>query len=217
MRNRFEKELELLNSDLIEMGNLMESQIEAATTALIDQNVELAKRVIQGDDEVDTKEKEIEARCMRLLLQQQPVASDLRLISSALKMITDMERIGDQSADISELAIFLANDKYLKELVHIPQMAQEAKKMVRGSIDAFVRRDIDLAIEVIKQDDKVDQLFHIVKDELIEKIRENADNSAQAIDLLMIAKYFERIGDHSQNIAEWVYFAITGVHFFAER
>ncbi len=217
MRNRFEKELELLNSDLIEMGNLMESQIEAATTALIDQNVELAKRVIEGDDEVDTKEKEIEARCMRLLLQQQPVASDLRLISSALKMITDMERIGDQSADISELAIFLANDKYLKELVHIPQMAQEAKKMVRGSIDAFVRRDLDLALEVIKQDDKVDELFHIVKDELIEKIRENIDNSAQAIDLLMIAKYFERIGDHSQNIAEWVCFAITGEHYDGKK
>ncbi len=213
MRNRFDKELELLNADLIEMGNLIESQIEAAITALIEQNVDLARRVIKGDVEVNNKEKDIESRCMKLLLQQQPVAGDLRLISSALKMITDMERIGDQAEDISEITIFLANEKYFKELVHIPQMAEEVKKMVKGSIDAFVRRDLNLVLEVIKNDDNVDELFDIVKGELIDKIRENIEHSEQALDLLMIAKYFERIGDHSQNIAEWVYFAITGEHF----
>lgn len=217
MRSRFDKELELLNADLVEMGNLIESQIEAAITALIEQNADLARRVIQGDVEVNEKEKEIEIRCMRLLLQQQPVASDLRLISSALKIITDMERIGDQAEDISEIVLFLVDTKYFKQLVHIPQMAQEVKKMVKGSIDAFVKRDLDLALEVIGSDDIVDELFHIVKDELVDKIREDIEHSEQAIDLLMIAKYFERIGDHSQNIAEWVYFAITGERYEGKR
>jgi len=217
MRNKFEQELELLNNDLVEMGNLIESQIEAAVTALIEQNVELAKRVVEGDREVNSKEKEIEARCLKLLLQQQPVAKDLRLISSALKMVTDMERIGDQASDISEITIRLANDKYFKELVHIPRMAQETIKMVREAIDAFVKRDLDLVMKVIGYDDKVDDLFNIIKDELIEKIREDIEHGEQAIDLLMIAKYFERIGDHSQNIAEWVYFAITGEHYLGPK
>lgn len=213
MRNKFERELELLNSDLIEMGNLIESQIEAAITALIEQNAELAQRVVEADREVNEKEKEIEARCLKLLLQQQPVAKDLRLISSALKMITDMERIGDQAGDISEITIMLSNQRYFKELVHIPKMAQETTKMVKESIDAFVKRDLELVQKVIKYDDKVDELFNTIKDELIEKIRDDIENGEQAIDLLMIAKYFERIGDHSQNIAEWVYFSITGEHF----
>lgn len=217
MRNKFEMELELLNSELIEMGNLIESQIEAAVTALIDQNAELAKRVVEGDREVNEKEKEIEARCLRLLLQQQPVAKDLRLISAALKMITDMERIGDQAEDIADITIRLANDKYFKKLVHIPQMAKETIKMVRESINAFVERDLDLVIKVIAYDDKVDELFITIKDELIEKIREDIEHSEQAIDLLMIAKYFERIGDHSQNIGEWVYFAITGEHYTGKK
>lgn len=213
MRNKFEEQLELLNNDLIEMGNLIESSIEAAVTALIERNVELAKRVVDGDKEVNEKEKEIESRCLKLLLRQQPVAKDLRLISSALKMITDMERIGDQAQDISEITIRLAQEKYFKELVHIPQMAKETIKMVKGSIDGFVKMDLDLVIEVIKNDDKVDELFNTIKGELVEKIREDIQYSEQAVDLLMIAKYFERIGDHSQNIAEWVYFAITGEHY----
>lgn len=213
MRNKFENELELLNNDLIEMGNLIESSIEAAVTALIEHNVELAQRVVDGDREVNDKEKVIEGRCLKLLLQQQPVAKDLRLISSALKMITDMERIGDQASDISELAIRIGNEPFIKELIHIPQMAEATIIMVRESIDAFVKRDLDLAKKVILYDDIVDDLFNIIKDELIELIRTNVDVGEQAIDLLMIAKYFERIGDHSQNIAEWVYFAITGEHY----
>ena len=176
MRNKFERELELLNNNLIEMGNLIESQIEAAVTALIDQNAELAERVVEADGEVNEKEKEIESRCLRLLLQQQPVARDLRLISSVLKMITDMERIGDQAADISEITVRLASEQYFKELVHIPQMARETIKMVRESIDAFVKMDLDLVLKVIRYDDNVDELFNVVKDELIEKIRLNIEH-----------------------------------------
>lgn len=213
MRNKFDKELDFLNNELIELGNLIESSIQAAVSALIEQNVELAKRVVEGDREVNDMEKVIERRCLKLLLQQQPVAKDLRLISSALKMITDMERIGDQASDISEITIRLANETYIKELIHIPQMAEATIKMVGDSIDAFVKRDLDLVKKVILYDDEVDNLFNIVKNELIDIIRNNIEFGEQAIDFLMIAKYFERIGDHAQNIAEWVYFAITGEHY----
>ncbi|MDY0257862.1 phosphate signaling complex protein PhoU [Gudongella oleilytica] len=213
MRSKFDQDLEKLNSELTEMGNLIESSIEAAVTALKAQDVELAKRVIAGDKEVNDMERAIEDLCLKLILRQQPVARDLRLISSALKMITDMERIGDQSADISEITIRLADQKYLKELVHIPQMADATIKMVRDSIDAFVKRDIELAKSVIYYDDIVDDLFNVIKDELISYIKDGIGSSEQAIDLMMIAKYFERIGDHAQNIAEWVYFAIAGDHF----
>lgn len=213
IRNRFDKELDLLNDELIEMGNLIESAIRAAITALKEQNVDLAKRIVENDKEVDDMERAIEQRCLRLLLQQQPVARDLRLISSALKMITDMERIGDQAADISEISIRLSNETYLKELIHIPQMAEAAIKMVKISIDSFVRKDIELVKEVISYDDTVDQLFDIIKNELVDLVREDRDSKEQVIDLLMIAKYLERIGDHAQNIAEWVYFAIKGEHY----
>lgn len=213
MRKNFDRELDLLNSELIEMGNIIESSIEAAVTALIEQNIELAKRVVEGDKEVNDIEKSIEGRCLKLLLQQQPVASDLRLISSALKMITDMERMGDQASDISEITIRLAGEDYIKELVHIPQMAEATIKMVKNSIDAFVRRDLVLIKSVIAYDDVVDNLFNIIKNEVIELIREHIDNGEQAVDFLMIAKYFERIGDHAQNIAEWVYYSITGEHY----
>lgn len=213
MRNKFDKELDLLNNELIEMGNLIESSIEAAVFALTQKNIELANRVVEGDREINEIEKTIERRCLKLLLQQQPVAKDLRLISSALKMITDMERIGDQASDISEITIRLINESYFKELVHIPQMAEATIKMVRESINAFVKRDLELVKKVIKYDDIVDDLFSTIKDELIQHIRENVDYGEQAIDFLMIAKYFERIGDHAQNIAEWVYFAITGEHY----
>ncbi|NLK44946.1 MAG: phosphate signaling complex protein PhoU [Tissierellia bacterium] len=213
MRNRFDRELNLLNQELIEMGNAIESSIEAAVTALIEQNIDLAKRVIEGDKEINNIEKDIEKRCLKLLLQQQPVASDLRMISSALKMITDMERIGDQASDISEITIRLANEKYIKQLIHIPQMATATIKMVKDSIDAFVKRDLDLAVSVIYYDDVVDDLFNIIKNEVIDLIRESMDNGEQAVDFLMIAKYFERIGDHAENIAEWVYYSIEGSHY----
>ena len=212
MRNRFDRELDSLNNELIEMGALVENAIENATQALINRDGERARAAIQYDMPVDEKEKDIERRCLRLLLQQQPVATDLRLISTALKMITDMERIGDQAADISEITLRLLNEQDLKHLEHIQQMAQATIRMVRESIDAFVNRDLALAQAVEAYDDVVDDLFTHVKNDLIDLIRADANYGEQAVDLLMIAKYFERIGDHATNIAEWVQYAVTGLY-----
>ena len=212
MRNRFDRQLCQLKDELIEMGELIEKAIEDTIKALVSQNVELANTVINMDDEIDAKEKEIENLCLKLLLQQQPVAKDLRLISSALKMITDMERIGDHATDISEITIELSSQKYIKKLEHIQQMSKETMVMLVKSIEAFVNKDIDKARNVIEQDDIVDNLFITVKRELIGMIHENVDAGEQATDLLMVAKYLERIGDHATNISEWVIFSITGSH-----
>lgn len=216
MRTRFDIQLEELNTELIHMGALIEASIDSAVKALIDQDKDQAQAAILADAEVDEKEKEIERLCLKLLLQQQPVARDLRLISAALKMITDMERIGDQAADISEIAIYLADGPYVKKLETIPKMAKATIKMVSESIDAFVRKDLDLVEKVIKSDDIVDAFFLDVKNDLINLIHEDANTGGQAMDLLMIAKYFERIGDHAVNIAEWVKFSITGEHKYNE-
>lgn len=212
MRSKFDRQLLLLNEELIKMGALIESAISNAVKSLTAQNKEFALSAIEYDKEVDQKEKDIETLCLKLLLQQQPVAKDLRLISAALKMITDMERIGDQAADISEIAIMTMGKPFVKNLEHIPQMAKSTISMVNTSIDAFVKRDLDLAYSVIKADDAVDNLFDIVKNDLIALIREDVKNGEGAMDLLMVAKYFERIGDHATNIAEWVMFSITGDH-----
>ncbi len=212
MRNKFDHELENLNLELIKMGSLIENAIELSTRSLLEQNLELVGKVNELEIEIDEMEKTIESHCLKLLLQQQPVASDLRIISTALKMITDMERIGDNAEDIAEIARFMVNQKFIKDLVHIPQMAEATISMVTRSVDAFVNKDRKLAEEVCKDDDIVDNLFQVVKEELIEKIQENTENGEQAIDLIMIAKYFERIGDHAENIAEWVIFSITGEH-----
>ncbi len=212
MRNRFDRELVQLNDELIEMGSLIEKAIEMAVSALVKQDVELAKQTIEMDTEIDNQERTIESLCLKLLLQQQPVARDLRVISAALKMITDMERIGDHASDISEITIQLADQKYIKELERTQEMAKEATVMLVKSIEAFVNKDIVLAGEVIGRDDRVDELFTEVKDELIDLIHEDTNNGAQAADFLMIAKYLERIGDHATNIAEWVIFSITGQH-----
>ncbi|MEG1524855.1 MAG: phosphate signaling complex protein PhoU [Clostridia bacterium] len=216
MRKTFDEQLSLLNKELLTMGALIEHAIQAASEALVHQDVDAANCAIAFDREVDQKERDIETLCLKLLLQQQPVARDLRLISAALKMITDMERIGDQAADISGLVLYLAGKPFIKTLDHLPQMAEAAIRMVTGSIDAFVKRDLALAKTVIAMDDIIDDLFDIVKDELIALIRANSDNGEQAIDLLMISKYFERIGDHAQNIAEWAEYSITGIHKGAE-
>ena len=212
MRSQFDEQLNLLNKELLEMGALIEHAIESASQALIDQNIDAANKAIAFDKQVDQKEREIEALCLRLLLQQQPVARDLRQISAALKMITDMERIGDQAADISGIVIYISGTPYIKKLEHLPQMAEAAIRMVTGSIDAYINKDLSLAEQIIKMDDIIDDLFVVVKNELIERIHQNADNGEQAMDLLMVAKYFERIGDHAENIAEWVVYSITGVH-----
>lgn len=212
MRNRFDKQLKQLNDELIEMGDLIQNAIRNSISALITKDEKKARTVVESDPEIDNKEKEIENLCLKLLLQQQPVASDLRIISSALKMITDMERIGDQAADISEITITLSNLKYIKKLEHIEKMGKETMLMLMGCLDAFVNRDLEKAHEVIKSDDKVDELFDEVKKELILLINEDVRNGEQAEDFLMIAKYFERIGDHCTNIAEWVIFSISGEH-----
>ena len=212
MRNRFDRQLVQLNNELIEMGGMIEKAISDTVKALVNQDIELASNVIEYDEEIDHQEREIEQLCLKLLLQQQPVAKDLRLISSALKMITDMERIGDHASDISEITIALADQPYIKKLEHIQQMAKETMIMLVGSIEAFVDKDLEKANEVIKRDDVVDDLFNKVKKELIQMIHENADKGEQAADLLMVAKYMERIGDHATNISEWVIFSITGEH-----
>jgi len=212
MRNRFDKQLDQLNNELIEMGSLIEQAIAMAINALVNKDVEKAQQAIAFDDEIDRQEKEIESLCLKLLLQQQPVAKDLRLISSALKMITDMERIGDHASDISEITISMANSPHIKKFDHIQEMAKETTVMVVNSIDAFVKKDIELANKVIQQDDVVDDLFVAIKQELIHMIKENPEYAEQATDLLMVGKYFERIGDHATNIAEWVIFSIVGKH-----
>jgi len=217
MRGRFDEQLDNLNNMLIEMGGLIESALGFAAQALEKQDVELAKKVIALEEEANQKEKDVENLCLKLLLQQQPVARDLRLISAALKMITDMERIGDQSADISEIVIMMSGTPYIKKLEHIPQMAVETAKMVTEAIDAFVKKDLELAQAVVDYDDVVDDLFDKVRIELMELIREGDSIGVQAIDLLMIAKYFERIGDHAVNIAGWVQFSITGKHSNSDK
>ena len=210
MRIRFDEQLEQLNKEMINMGTMIEDSIGDAVKALMKQDVELAKKVMSGDAEIDRTERKIEDLCLRLLLQQQPVARDLRTISAALKMVTDMERIGDHATDISELAIVLSQKPYVRKLDHIEEMARETMVMLIQSLEAYVEKDLDKAQKVIAHDDVIDDLFEEVKQELIELIRNHADEGEQAVDLLMVTKYFERIGDHATNIAEWVIFSITG-------
>lgn len=212
MRNRFDRQLVQLNNELIEMGGMIEKAISDTVKALVNQDIELASNVIEYDEEIDHQEREIEQLCLKLLLQQQPVVKDLRLISAALKMITDMERIGDHATDISEITIELSKESYIKKLDHIQQMAKETMVMLVQSVEAFVNKDMDKARAVIAHDDVVDDLFNKVKAELIAMIHEDVNAGEQASDLLMAAKYFERIGDHATNISEWVIFSITGQH-----
>ncbi|HIZ16987.1 MAG TPA: phosphate signaling complex protein PhoU [Firmicutes bacterium] len=211
MRNKFDRQLNDLNTELIKMGALCEEAIATTAQALIEGNVELARKLTDIEREIDSKERDIENFCLKLILQQQPVAGDLRLISAALKMITDLERIGDQSRDIAELIEYLGGRK-IDEVKQIGDMAIATRKMVTESIDAFVRRDEELAAEVIAHDDVVDEIFIKVKEQITKMIMDHPDEGEFAMDLLMIAKYFERIGDHAVNVGEWVIFSITGIH-----
>ena len=211
MRNRFDEQLFELNRELIEMGAMCEEAIASAAKALSTGNMELAAKVRANGAAIDQMERDIEGRCMKLLLHQQPVARDLRLISAALKMITDMERIGDQAEDIAEIITFL-NGRTMNGIEHIEDMARETIKMVTESVDAFVKKDVALAEQVIAHDDVVDTLFSEVKCAIIKLIAETPVDGEFALDLLMISKYFERIGDHATNIAEWVIYSITGTH-----
>ena len=211
MRSRFDEQLKRLDKELIEMGAMCEEAIALAAKALLEGDESLAAKVAPLDTEIDQMERDIESMCLKLLLQQQPVARDLRQISAALKMITDMERIGDQAEDIAEIISFLhghqAEDNDL-----LREMAKAAIRMVTESVDAYVKCDTMLAEQVIAEDDTVDGYFTQVKERLIGKIAQDPADGEYALDLLMIAKYFERIGDHATNIAEWVIFSVTGVH-----
>ena len=211
MRSRFDEQLALLNRELIEMGALCEEVIALAAQSLTEGDTALAAGVSPLDEEIDRKEREIESLCLKLLLQQQPVARDLRQISAALKMITDMERIGDQAEDIAEIVPFLGG-RGAENSALLREMARSTIKMVTESVDAYVRQNTALAEQVIAEDDVVDDYFTRVKKGLIERIAQDPADGEFALDLLMIAKYFERIGDHAVNIAEWVIFSVTGEH-----
>lgn len=212
MRKLFDEQLKELNIEMIKMAGQVETAIAGAAEALIKNDIFLAKQVMGGDETVDDMEKKIEHLCLKLLLQQQPVATDLRRVSTALKMTTDLERIGDQAVDIAELTLKIGRT----DNVHIPQMAKAVIRMVTDSINAYVNSDEKLANDVMAEDDRVDELFGKIRDELIEMAADSREKGKQvgeqAIDLLMVAKYLERIGDHAVNIAEWVIFSVTGVH-----
>ncbi len=211
MRNRFDEQLFELNREIIEMGAMCEEAIASAAKALTTGDTELARKVKANSGAIDQMERDIEGRCMKLLLHQQPVARDLRLISAALKMITDMERIGDQAEDIAEIVTFLNTDT-MEGIALIEEMARATIEMVMSSVDAFVKKDVTLAEKVIAQDDVVDDYFSKVKCDIITLIAEKSADGEFALDLLMVAKYFERIGDHATNIAEWVIYSVTGTH-----
>ena len=211
MRNRFDEQLYELNRELIEMGAMCEEAIASAAKALSTGDMALAAKVCENSSAIDQMERDIEGRCMKLLLHQQPVARDLRLISAALKMITDMERIGDQAEDIAEIVTFL-NGRTMEGVELIEEMARATIVMVMSSVDAFVKKDVELAEAVIARDDIVDDYFSKMKCGIIDLIAKNPADGEFALDLLMISKYFERIGDHATNIAEWVIYSVTGVH-----
>lgn len=211
MRNRFDQQLEKLNVELVTMGALCEDAVTYAIRALFDRDSDMVERAEEAERQIDQMERDIESTCMRLLLQQQPVARDLRVISSALKMIGDMERIGDQAADIAEIVKYLKEDE-VPNLGHLREMSDFAAGMVTASINSFVRQDLDLARKVILDDDVVDGYFEKVKEALIGLIAEGDRDGAFLLDILMIAKYIERVGDHATNIAEWVVYSITGTH-----
>lgn len=212
MRNRFDRQLKTLNEKLTEMGMACEEVIALAATALTESDMEMAARVQGEDDEIDRLERDIESLCLKMLLQQQPVARDLRQISAALKMITDLERIADQAADISEISLRFGDEKFIKEPEHIAEMARCAIAMVKDSVQSYINRDVAAARDLDNRDDRVDILFETIKKDLVELIRRDPSNADQAILFMMVAKYLERIGDHAVNIGEWVDYAVTGHH-----
>lgn len=208
MRSKFDEQLQELHKEMITMGEKIVYSIAQAIEALTKQDVALAKRIMEGDTEIDHLQKKIENICFNLLIQQQPVAKDLRTVTAAMKMVTDMERIGDHAADISEIAILMGQNNHVNRFEHIHKMAQETMVMLNHSVEAYVERDSKKAKEVIEQDDIVDALFNDAKHDMIGLILKNQEEKEEAMDLLMVAKYFERIGDHATNIAEWVLYSM---------
>ncbi len=212
-RVQFEAELNEMKDELVAMCRLTADMIANATTALVNFDRELGRSVGESDKKVDEYEMDIEKRCMRILIRRQPVARDFRVVSTALKMITDIERFGDQASDIGDLVYTMPGDTYIKKLTHLSAMGELAVRMVRESVNSFIRNDEQLADEVIALDDAMDDMFIAVKDDLIELIRQDGEkNGDQAITLMMVAKYLERIGDHAVNVAEWTKYNETGVH-----
>ena len=212
-RVQFEAELNEMKDELGAMCRLTADMIANATTALVNFDRELGRSIGESDKKVDEYEMDIEKRCMRILIRRQPVARDFRVVSTALKMITDIERFGDQASDIGDLVYTMPGDTYIKKLTHLSAMGELAVRMVRESVNSFIRNDEQLADEVIALDDAMDDMFIAVKDDLIELIRQDGEkNGDQAITLMMVAKYLERIGDHAVNVAEWTKYNETGVH-----
>ena len=212
VRITYEHELEELNKDLREMAFMVEKAIEQTFVAFEDQNYTLAEDVIKGDRTVNDMERAIESRCLSLILRQQPVACDLRQISTALKVVTDLERIGDHASDIAELILRIKSEHAYHIVKHLPLMAEEARKMVHDAVEAFISQDLEETEKIIRMDDRVDSLFNQVKTDVISLLKTSPDQADQGIDLLMVAKYLERIGDHAENIAQWVEYSITGSH-----
>lgn len=208
MRSKFDEQLGKLNNEMIDMGNLIISNITSAIRAMKNKDRELALQIMRKDAEVDSAQKRIESTCFNLLIQQQPVARDLRTVTAAMKMVTDMERIGDHAADISEITVHLGDTSHIEKYEHISRMAAETTMMLSRAIEAYVERDTVKAEEVIAHDDVVDNLFNDAKSDVIDLIRTSPEDGIEATDLLMIAKYFERIGDHATNIAEWVIYSL---------
>ncbi len=211
-RNLFEQELAAMHSEIVRMGVAVENAIAQAVTALIEQDSELARKVMEQDDIIDDMELEIERMCIEIITKQQPVARDLRDVTSALKLITDLERIADHASDISERILVLATKKRVMIHYDLITMAEISKEMIRGALDAYVTRNIELAQKIIKQDDRVDELFLKLKEEVIHLMSVDSENIEQYVELFMISKYFERIADHAQNVAEWVIFYVKGQH-----
>ena len=209
MRSKFDEQLQVLNREMIEMGQKIVKSIARSIEALTDKNVELAQRIMESDIEIDRYQKKIEGICLDLLIQQQPVARDLRTVTAAMKMVTDMERIGDHAADISEMTILMGDNSRIDQYSHIKKMSSETMLMLNHSIEAYVEKNIEKAKEVIEHDDVVDELFSEAKKDIISLILNNPKEGEEATDLLMVAKYFERIGDHATNIAEWVIFSLN--------
>ena len=208
MRSKFDEQLLELNKEMIEMGNKIILSIKNAIEALVARDENMAKAIMESDAEVDHLQKKIEGICFNLLIQQQPVARDLRTVTAAMKMVTDMERIGDHAADISEMTILMGQNSQIDKFEHISQMATETMSMLNHSIEAYVEKNVIKAKEVIEHDDIVDDLFVEAKKDVIELILNSPSEGEGATDILMIAKYFERIGDHATNIAEWVIFSL---------
>ncbi len=212
IRKNYEIELKKVHDDLISMCRAVQNAIATSMNALVGQDRELAQEVIDGDGDINRRERDIEQSCLKILLMEHPVAGDFREVSAALKMITDLERIGDQAGDIASLVLQFKDEKYCKPLVHLPKMAKLCKEMVKDSVASFINKDLELALSLKDRDDKIDELFDIIKSEMVEIIKNDGNTADQCILFMMIAKYFERIGDHAVNIGEWVEYTINGHH-----